>query len=247
MEEHTVSRLIGAPPGYVGYEEGGQLTEAVRRKPYCVILFDEFEKAHTDVSNVMLQILDDGRLTDAQGRLVDFKNSIIIMTSNLGSQHLLSGLNSDGDIRESARAHVMDELRAHCRPEFLNRVDEVVLFTPLTLGQLARIVDLQIALLATRLAERNIGIVVTDAGRAHLAQTGYDPAYGARPLKRLIQRTLETRIGRAILSGTIPDGSSIVIDAADDELIIRPAAVQDSPEAATSVSDDDGPLIDASF
>ena len=218
MEKHTVSRLIGAPPGYVGYEEGGQLTEAVRRHPYAVILFDEFEKAHTDVSNVLLQLLDDGRLTDAQGRTVDFKNSIIIMTSNIGSQYLMDGIGVDGSISDATRRRVMDELRAHCRPEFLNRVDEIVLFKPLTLAETERIVDLQLEQLKRRLKDRDIEITVTDAARTHLAREGYDPTYGARPLKRLIQRNLETRIGRALLAGDIPDHAVITIDAADGEL-----------------------------
>ncbi len=222
MEKHTVSRLIGAPPGYIGYEEGGQLTEAVRRHPYCVILFDEFEKAHPDVSNVLLQILDDGRVTDAQGRTVDFKNTVIIMTSNIGSHHLLGGVTERGELTQSARTRVMDELRALTRPEFLNRVDEIVMFAPLTLPEIERIVDLQVALLRGRLRERDIELDLTEAAREHLAKTGYDPVYGARPLKRLIQRTLETRIGRALLSGSIPDGSVIRVDVENGELVVRP-------------------------
>jgi ATP-dependent Clp protease ATP-binding subunit ClpB len=222
MEKHTVSRLIGAPPGYVGYEEGGQLSEAVRRRPYSVILFDEFEKAHRDVSNVLLQILDDGHVTDAQGRTVDFKNTVIIMTSNIGSHHLLSGVNERGEISEMARARVMEELEAHCRPEFLNRVDEIVLFAPLTLAEIERIVDLQVALLRGRLRDRDIELELTEAARQHLARTGYDPVYGARPLKRLIQRTLETKIGRALIGGEIPDGSLIQVDALDDQVVVRP-------------------------
>jgi ATP-dependent Clp protease ATP-binding subunit ClpB len=222
MEKHTVSRLIGAPPGYIGYEEGGQLTEAVRRHPYCVILFDEFEKAHGDVSNVLLQILDDGRLTDAQGRTVDFKNTIVIMTSNVGSQHLIGGLTSEGEIAEGARRRVMDELRAQCRPEFLNRVDEIVLFKTLTLPEIERIVDLQVELLRARLRERDIAIVLTDPAREHIARAGYDPIYGARPLKRFLQRSLETRIGRALLAGDVPDGSVVEVDAQDGELLVRP-------------------------
>jgi ATP-dependent Clp protease ATP-binding subunit ClpB len=221
MEKHTVSRLIGAPPGYVGYEEGGQLTEAVRRHPYCVILFDEFEKAHPDVANVMLQILDDGRLTDGQGRTVDFRNTVIIMTSNIGSHYLLEGVTSTGEITPAARQQVMAELRAHTRPEFLNRVDEIVMFKPLTLAEIERIVDLQVDLLRARLRDRGIGLQLTEAARRHLAQQGYDPVYGARPLKRLIQRSLETRIGRALIAGDIPDGSTIVVDMEAGNLVVR--------------------------
>ena len=221
MEKHTVSRLIGAPPGYVGYEEGGQLTEAVRRHPYCVLLFDEFEKAHPDVANVMLQILDDGRLTDGQGRTVDFRNTVIIMTSNIGSHYLLEGVTSTGEITPAARQQVMAELRAHTRPEFLNRVDEIVMFKPLTLAEIERIVDLQVDLLRARLRDRGIGLQLTEAARRHLAQQGYDPVYGARPLKRLIQRSLETRIGRALIAGDIPDGSTIVVDMEAGNLVVR--------------------------
>ncbi|MEP6754704.1 MAG: ATP-dependent chaperone ClpB [Chthonomonadales bacterium] len=220
MEKHSVSRLIGAPPGYVGYEEGGQLTEQVRRRPYCVILFDEFEKAHRDVSNVMLQILDDGRVTDAQGRTVDFKNTVIIMTSNIGSQYLLTGVKETGEIDEFTRARVMEELEAHCRPEFLNRVDETVLFTPLSIGNIERIVDLQLDLLRERLRDRDIEVELTPEARIHLAKTGYDPVYGARPLKRVIQRKLETRIGRSIIAGDVTDGSVVKISVADGELLI---------------------------
>ncbi|MCC6727837.1 MAG: ATP-dependent chaperone ClpB [Chthonomonadales bacterium] len=230
MEKHTVSRLIGAPPGYVGYEEGGQLTEAVRRHPYCVILFDEFEKAHPDVSNVMLQILDDGRLTDAQGRTVDFRNTIIIMTSNIGSHYLLSGVTPSGELTEHARKQVMDELRAQCRPEFLNRVDEIVLFKPLTLPEIERIVDLQLDLLRARLRDRNIDLEITEPARRHLAEAGYDPVYGARPLKRHIQRALETRIGRALLAGNVPDGSTIQVDYLRDELVVQPVPAPAEPE-----------------
>jgi ATP-dependent Clp protease ATP-binding subunit ClpB len=232
MEKHTVSRLIGAPPGYVGYEEGGQLTEAVRRHPYSVILFDEFEKAHRDVSNVLLQILDDGRVTDSQGRTVDFKNTVIIMTSNIGSHHLLSGVNEHGEINEMTRVRVMEELEAHCRPEFLNRVDEIVLFTPLALSDIERIVDIQVGLLRERLRERHIELELTEPARVWLAKTGYDPVYGARPLKRVIQRTLETRIGRALIAGEIPDGSSLRVELEDDQLVVRPG--EQSPVAAAA-------------
>ena len=207
QERHTVSRLMGAPPGYVGYEEGGQLTEAVRRKPYSVVLFDEIEKAHPDVFNTLLQILDDGRLTDAQGRTVNFRNTVIIMTSNIGSLYLLDGLTDDGEIREDARERVMGELRAHFRPEFLNRVDEIVLFKPLTLAEIERIVDLQIADVRARLADRRLGLELTEAARELIARQGYDPVYGARPLRRFIQREVETRIGRALIAGEIRDGA----------------------------------------
>ncbi|NBS87656.1 MAG: ATP-dependent chaperone ClpB, partial [Verrucomicrobia bacterium] len=193
MEKHAVSRLIGAPPGYVGYEEGGQLTEAVRRRPYCVILFDEIEKAHPDVFNTFLQILDDGRLTDSQGRTVDFKNTLIIMTSNIGSPLLMEGLDSKGEITEKARKSVMAELRQHFRPEFLNRVDEIVLFKPLTLAEIKKIVDLLLNLLRQRLAERRLTLDLSDAAREHIAREGYDPVYGARPLKRYLQKEVETR------------------------------------------------------
>ncbi len=221
MEKHAVSRLIGAPPGYVGYEEGGQLTEAVRRKPYSVILFDEIEKAHHDVFNVLLQILDDGRLTDSHGRTVDFRNTVIIMTSNIGSPHLLEGVTEDGRIRESAREAVMRELRAHFRPEFLNRVDEVVLFKPLTLEEIERIVDLQTRDLVRRLQDRRIRFELTEQARVFIARAGYDPVYGARPLKRYIQRQLETRIARALIAGEILDGATITVDVAEGELVIR--------------------------
>jgi ATP-dependent Clp protease ATP-binding subunit ClpB len=231
MEKHTVSRLIGAPPGYVGFEEGGQLTEAVRRKPYSVILFDEFEKAHPDVANVMLQILDDGRLTDAQGRTVDFKNTIVIMTSNIGSQYLLNGVTASGEIKEYARKEVMEELRRHCRPEFLNRVDEIVLFKPLTEEEIERIVDIQFALLRSRLRDRDIELELTEAARKHLAKAGYDPSYGARPLKRTIQRKLETKIGRALLTGDIPDGSLLIVDVVDGEVVVQPGQRSDTSPA----------------
>ncbi|HEY7746142.1 MAG TPA: ATP-dependent chaperone ClpB, partial [Desulfuromonadales bacterium] len=213
MEKHTVSRLIGAPPGYVGYEEGGQLTEAVRRKPYSVILFDEIEKAHHDVFNVLLQILDDGRLTDAQGRTVDFKNTVIIMTSNIGSQFLLDGVSADGQIREGARQSVLHELRAGFRPEFLNRVDDIVLFKPLSRAEIKSIVDLQTADLRKRLAGRRIALELTEAARDFIAESAYDPVFGARPLKRFLQHQLETRLGRALIAGDIRDGATITVDA----------------------------------
>jgi len=220
MERHTVSRLIGAPPGYIGYEEGGQLTEAVRRKPYSVVLFDETEKAHNDVFNVLLQILDDGRLTDSQGRTVNFKNTVIIMTSNIGSQYLLEGVTSGGEISERARAEVMREMRGRFRPEFLNRVDDIVLFKPLMLEEIKRIVDLLTADLRKRLADRNIGIELTDAAREFAARQGFDPVYGARPLKRFLQHELETRIGRQLIAGGVAEGSTITVDAGDEGLIV---------------------------
>ncbi|MGQ9485215.1 MAG: ATP-dependent chaperone ClpB [Desulfosoma sp.] len=218
MEKHTVSRLIGAPPGYVGYEEGGQLTEAVRRKPYSVILFDEIEKAHHDVFNVLLQILDDGRLTDAQGRTVDFKNTVIIMTSNIGSQYLLDGVTDRGEIKEHAREKVMADLRRHFRPEFLNRVDDIVLFKPLTLDEVKSIVGLLTKDLEWRLKDRRIRLEISEAAREWLARSGYDPVYGARPLKRLLQRELETRIGRSLIAGDILEGATIHVDVLDGRL-----------------------------
>jgi ATP-dependent Clp protease ATP-binding subunit ClpB len=206
-----VSRLLGAPPGYVGYEEGGQLTEAVRRKPYSVILFDEVEKAHPDVFHVLLQLLDDGRLTDAQGRTVDFKNTVVIMTSNLGSTYLLEGIDARGEIGESARQRVMAELRSHFRPEFLNRVDDVVLFKPLRVEEIKRIVDLLLEDLRKRLADRDLELVLTEPARELIAREGFDPVFGARPLKRYLQHELETRLGRALIAGEVPDGSRIEI------------------------------------
>jgi ATP-dependent Clp protease ATP-binding subunit ClpB len=220
QERHTVSRLMGAPPGYIGYDEGGQLTEAVRRKPYSVVLFDEIEKAHADVFNTLLQILDDGRLTDAQGRTVDFRNTVIIMTSNIGSLYLLDGV-ENGEIRPDARDRVMAELRGHFRPEFLNRIDEIVLFKPLSLEEIEQIVDLQIEDVKRRLADRRLDLRLAEAARELIAREGYDPVYGARPLRRFIQRDVETRIGRALLAGQIPDGATIAVDAEGGELVIR--------------------------
>src|SRR3954452_14347207 len=220
MEKHTVSRLVGAPPGYVGYEEGGQLTEAVRRKPYSVLLFDEIEKAHHDVFNVLLQILDDGRLTDAQGRTVDFKNTVIIMTSNIGSQHLLEGITAAGEIAPDARERVMAELRLHFRPEFLNRVDETVLFTPLTPAEIEVVVDLMLAELSARLADRNLTLKVSDEAARFIAREGYDPVYGARPLRRFIAREVETRVARALLRDGAVDGSVVRVDVEGDRLVV---------------------------
>jgi ATP-dependent Clp protease ATP-binding subunit ClpB len=218
QERHTVSRLVGAPPGYVGYEEGGQLTEAVRRRPYAVVLFDEIEKAHADVFNTLLQVLDDGRLTDAQGRTVDFRNAVVIMTSNIGSPYLLEGVGAGGEIDEEARGLVLAELRGRFRPEFLNRVDDVVLFKPLTREEIERIVVLQLEDLRGRLAERRIALELTDEARQLIADHGYDPAFGARPLRRYIQHEVETRIARALLAGTIVDGATVTLDAGPDGL-----------------------------
>jgi ATP-dependent Clp protease ATP-binding subunit ClpB len=220
MERHAVSRLIGAPPGYVGYEEGGQLTEAVRRKPYSVILFDEIEKAHGDVFNVLLQILDDGRVTDSHGHTVDFKNTVIIMTSNIGSHHLLEGVSASGEITELARDAVMRELRLHFRPEFLNRVDDIVLFRPLTLAEIERIVDLQSEDLRRRLADRGIRLEMTEAAREHVARQGFDPVYGARPLKRYLQHQLESKIARALIAGEVHDRATLTVDAGADGLTV---------------------------
>ena len=221
MEKFSVSRLIGAPPGYVGYDEGGQLTEAVRRKPYSVVLFDEIEKAHPDVFNILLQILDDGRITDSQGRTVDFKNTIIILTSNLGSQYLLDGIEPDGTISEAAQDAVMGELRRAFRPEFLNRLDEVILFKPLTRENLEGIIDILVASLRKRLAERSLSLELTDAAKSLIIERGYDPLYGARPLRRVLQSSVETLIARRILSGELAPDSTIVIDAEAGELVCR--------------------------
>ena len=221
MEKHTVARLIGAPPGYVGFEEGGQLTEAVRRRPFSVVLFDEIEKAHHDVFNVFLQILDDGRLTDSQGRTVDFKNTVLIMTSNIGSPQILEAQQT-GASYEDMRSVVMGELRQHFRPEFLNRVDETVVFHPLASGQLVKIVEIQLERLRTRLAERRIQLAITPAALAWLGERGYDPVYGARPLKRLIQQELETPLARLLVKGELRDGETASIDLKDKTLIIVP-------------------------
>lgn len=211
MEKYSVSRLIGAPPGYVGYEEGGQLTEAVRRKPYSVILFDEIEKAHPDVFNVLLQVLDDGRITDSQGRLVDFKNTIIILTSNLGSQYILEGI-QDGRITDEAREKVEALLKTQSCPEFLNRIDEIVFYKPLMKNEIDRIVDLQIADLRRRLKEKQLDVELTDSARSYIVDAGYDPVYGARPLKRFIQSKVETLIARKILSEDLHHGSVLTVD-----------------------------------
>jgi len=220
MEKHNVSRLIGAPPGYVGYDEGGQLTEAVRRKPYAVVLFDEVEKAHPDVFNVLLQVLDDGRITDAQGRTVDFKNTIIIMTSNIGARHLLDGVTGD-TISESVRESVLAELRKAFRPEFLNRIDETVFFKPLSLDQITLIVDLLLADLNRRLAERRVTVSLDSKAREWAAEKGYDPVFGARPLKRFLQRTIETRLARALISGEIAEGATAAFTVKGGELVMK--------------------------
>ena len=221
MEKHSVSRLIGAPPGYVGYEEGGQLTEAVRRRPYSVILLDEIEKAHPDVFNVLLQVMDDGRLTDGQGRTVDFTNTVLIMTSNLGSEYIQSEL-SDAVVRE----RVLTSVRAHFRPEFLNRVDEMVVLTRLTKDQLRTIVDLQLDLVRRRLDGRRITLQITDAAKAVLAEEGYDPVYGARPLKRVIQKRLADPLATKILEGVYTEGDPITVDAAGGELTFGPEIIR---------------------
>jgi len=222
MEKHSVSRLIGAPPGYIGYDEGGQLTEAVRRRPYAVLLFDEIEKAHHDVFNVLLQLLDDGRLTDSQGRTVDFKNTVVIMTSNIGSPHLLEGVTSGGQITTDARQSVMRELRAHFRPEFLNRVDDIVLFKPLRPDEIAKIVRLLARDIGDRLRAQDITLEISDGAAEFIAKAAYDPVYGARPLKRYLQREIETRLGRSILSGQVHPGSVVEIDMEQGGLTIRP-------------------------
>jgi len=213
QERHTVARLIGAPPGYIGYDEGGQLTEAVRRRPYSVILFDEIEKAHTDVFNVLLQVLDDGRLTDGHGRTVDFKNTVVIMTSNVGSQLILAYRGGDDpESYEQMKGEVLDVLRRQFRPEFLNRVDEIVVFHSLSREHLKQIVEIQLERLRARLAERHITLELTEKAREHLAAVGYDPSYGARPLKRAIQKELETPLGRSLLKGDVQDEQTITVD-----------------------------------
>jgi len=226
QERHTVSRLVGAPPGYVGYDEGGQLTEAVRRKPFSVVLLDEIEKAHPDVFNTLLQVLDDGRLTDGQGRTVNFRNTVIIMTSNIGSAYLLDGVTPDGEIKTEARDLIFGELRARFRPEFLNRIDDIVLFKPLAAAEIERIVDLMFDDLRNRLAERRINLEVTDQARRYIARQGFDPIYGARPLRRYIAREVETKIGRALLADAIPDQSTIRLDITDDDLVVTYHAAQ---------------------
>ena len=220
MEKYSVSRLIGAPPGYVGYEEGGQLTEAVRRKPYSVVLFDEIEKAHPDVFNVLLQVLDDGRITDSQGRTVDFKNTILIMTSNIGSPYLLDGIDENGEIKPEAQSQVMDDLRSHFRPEFLNRLDEIIMFKPLTKSNIGKIVDLMVSELDKRLADQELSLELTEAAKNQVIENGYDPVYGARPLKRYLQKYVETLAARKILSGDVHAGDTLVLDVQNGEFIV---------------------------
>ena len=220
MEKYSVSKLIGAPPGYVGYEEGGQLTEAVRRKPYSVVLFDEIEKAHPDVFNVLLQVLDDGRITDSQGRTVDFKNTILIMTSNIGSPYLLDGIDENGEIKPEAQSQVMDDLRGHFRPEFLNRLDEIIMFKPLTKSNIGKIVDLMVGELDKRLADQELSLELTDAAKDQVIENGYDPVYGARPLKRYLQKYVETLAARKILSGDVHAGDTLVLDVQNGEFIV---------------------------
>ena len=215
-----MSRLIGAPPGYVGYDEGGQLTEAVRRKPYSVVLFDEVEKAHPDVFNVLLQVLDDGRITDSQGRTVDFKNTILIMTSNIGSSYLLEGIDDNGNIKQENQDLVMNDLRNHFRPEFLNRLDEIIMFKPLTRDNIGGIVDLVIESVNERLKDRELQIKLTDAAKTYVADNGYDPVYGARPLKRYLQKNVETLAARVILEGKVSMGDTITFDVVDGKLAV---------------------------
>ena len=226
MEKFSVSRLIGAPPGYVGYEEGGQLTEAVRRQPYSVVLFDEVEKAHPDVFNILLQVLDDGRITDSQGRTVDFKNTIIILTSNLGSQYLLDGIDGQGEITEAARAQVDELLRRSFRPEFLNRLDEIVFYKPLSKGDITHIIDLLVDSLDRRLAEKQLTVSLSQRAKDFIIDSAYDPVYGARPLRRFVQHTVETLISRKIIAGEVDMGDTLVVDLRDGELVVEAMQVQ---------------------
>jgi ATP-dependent Clp protease ATP-binding subunit ClpB len=221
MEKYSVSRLIGAPPGYVGYEEGGQLTEAVRRKPYSVVLFDEIEKAHPDVFNVLLQVLDDGRITDSQGRTVDFKNTILIMTSNIGSPYLLDGIDENGEIKPETEKQVMGDLQAHFRPEFLNRLDETILFKPLTKANIGNIVDLMVKEIDKLLSDQELSLELTASARDAVIENGYDPVYGARPLKRYLQKYVETLAARKILSGDVHTGDTLVLDVENGEFVVK--------------------------
>ena len=234
MEKYSVSRLIGAPPGYVGYEEGGQLTEAVRRRPYSVVLFDEIEKAHPDVFNVLLQVLDDGRITDSQGRTVDFKNTIIILTSNLGSSALLEGIGVDGEITEEARATVDGLLRRSFRPEFLNRLDEIVFYKPLTRENITGIIDLLLTSLNKRLEDKQLSTELTPAAKQYVIDNGYDPQYGARPLKRFLQRNVETLLGRTILAGDLSAGTKLVVDEQNGELTVTPVSVKKTDQETSN-------------
>ena len=238
MEKFSVSRLIGAPPGYVGYEEGGQLTEAVRRKPYCVILLDEIEKAHPDVFNILLQILDDGRVTDSQGRTVDFKNTIIIMTSNIGSEYLLDGIDEEGHIFDETRDAVMNTLKASFRPEFLNRIDEIVLYKPLTKQDIMGIVDLLMKQLQDRLNEQRIEVKLSSQAKEAIVDNGYDANYGARPLKRYIQQNIETMVSMAIIKGDINEDEQFIIDYKDGKYVMEP----DYTVAKEPVDDDASPV-----
>jgi len=230
MEKHSVARLIGAPPGYVGYEEGGVLTEAVRRRPYQVVLFDEIEKAHPDVFNVLLQVLDDGRLTDGQGRTVDFRNTLIIMTSNLGAEYLAQL--KDGESVEAVRGKVLDAVKAAFRPEFLNRIDEILLFHRLERQHMGAIVDIQMKRLQELLKERDVTLTLTPAARDWLALEGYDPAYGARPLKRVIQREIQDQLAEEILAGKVADGTNVVVDAGEEHLVLKPEKGPEVTDAA---------------
>ncbi|MGN1222240.1 MAG: AAA family ATPase, partial [Christensenellales bacterium] len=221
MEKFSVSRLIGAPPGYVGYEEGGQLTEAVRRKPYSVVLFDEIEKAHPDVFNILLQILDDGRITDSLGKTVDFKNTIIILTSNLGADAIMQSIEQNHKITDETRLEIKEILKQHFRPEFLNRLDDIILFQPLQQDQISKIVDLLLQKLKLRLADKQLELVITKSAKEYIIKNGYDQAFGARPLKRFIQDTVETVVAQKILSQDLSAGSTITVDAKDDSLIVK--------------------------
>ena len=221
MEKHSVSRLVGAPPGYVGYDEGGQLTEAVRRQPYSVVLFDEIEKAHPDVFNILLQVLDDGRITDSQGRTVDFKNTILIMTSNIGSSYLLEGINENGEITEEARNRVEHELKNHFRPEFINRLDEIIMFKPLTRDNISGIIDILMDNLNDRVADKDLSITLTEAAKDYITKHGYDPVYGARPLKRYLQKNVETMAAKLILGDDLETGNRIIMDVENDKLVTR--------------------------
>ena len=221
MEKYSVSRLIGAPPGYVGYDEGGQLTEAVRRKPYSVVLFDEIEKAHPDVFNILLQVLDDGRITDSKGKTVDFKNTILLMTSNIGSSYLLEGIDEDGNIKPEAQDMVMNDLKNHFRPEFLNRLDETIMFKPLTKANITNIIDLLVKDLNRRLADKELSVELTSAAKNYVADHGYEPMYGARPLKRYLQKSVETLAARLILSDGVDAEDTILIDVENDQLIAK--------------------------
>ena len=221
MEKHSVARLIGAPPGYVGYDEGGQLTEAVRRKPYSVVLFDEIEKAHPDVFNVLLQVLDDGRITDSKGKTVDFKNTILIMTSNIGSEYLLEGIDENGNIKEDCAKQVNASLKGHFRPEFINRLDEIIMFKPLDKSSINGIIDLLLADLNKRIADRDLTLSLTEAARDHIIEAGYDPHFGARPLKRYLQKNVETLVAKSILGNKLHMGDTITLDYENGTLVIR--------------------------